>query len=140
MGKIWEIASDTVSTQDNPERILKKYADLLKDDTDGKFVGVVTESVSEDTGVATFALYILVPELKDYMYRLIEVGVQDLATPYPVEIRLLAKDPKNQRAFAVSNPTDYKAKLESLIASPVTKSILAHLKTLIDIKNDYRQP
>ena len=135
MSKIWEIHGDLPKASENPEVILRKYADRLKDDTANKFIGLVTETIHEENGSATYALYILVPELKDYMYRLIDVNIQDLTTPYPVELRLFAKDPKNHRTFFAEEVNDYKNKLESIITNPVTKGILMHLKTLIEIKN-----
>jgi hypothetical protein len=135
MSKIWEIYGEKPRQDENPELILKEYADRLKEDTGGKFIGLVTETIQEDTGSAIYALYILVPELKDYMYRLIEINIQDLATPYPVELRLFAKDPKNHRNFYAEDAKDYRTKLESMITSPVSKGILMHLKTLIEIKN-----
>jgi len=135
MSKIWEIYGEKPKPKENPELILKEYADKLKEDTEGKFIGIVTETIHEDTGSATYALYILVPELKDYMYRLIEINIQDLVTPYPVELRLFAKDPKNHRNFYADNVKDFREKLELMIKSPVTKGILMHLKTLIEIKN-----
>jgi hypothetical protein len=137
MSKIWEIYGEKPKADENPEFILREYADQLKKDTESKFVGIVTETIHEDSGSVTYALYILVPELKDYMYRLIEINTQDLATPYPVEMRLFAKDPKNHRTFFAEDANDYRTKLESMIKSPVTKGILMHLKTLIEIKNDY---
>jgi hypothetical protein len=134
MNKIWEIYGENPKSEEDSELILKEYADRLKQDTGGKFIGIVTGTIHEDTGSATYALYILVPELKDYMYRLIEVNIQDLATPYPVELRLFAKDPKNHRTFSADNGNDFRKKLEEMITSPVTKGILMHLKTLIEIK------
>ena len=136
MSKLWEIYDNTsLSISDNPEFILKGYADQLKTDTEDKFIGIVTESVAEETGSATYALYILVPKLKDYMYRLIEVNIQNLATPYPLELKFFAKDPKNHRTFRSEDVKSYKDKLEEIIKSPVTKAILAHLSTLIEIHN-----
>lgn len=139
MSKIWEIYGETPKSDENPEKILNEYASRLKDDSDGKFVGLVTETIQEDTASATYALYIIVPELKSYMYRLIEVNIQDLATPYPLELRLFAKDPKNHRSFYAQDAKDYRSKLEDLIKSPVTKAILMHLKTLVEIKKEYNK-
>lgn len=135
MEKIWEIYGEKPKANENPEVILNQYANRLKEDTQEKFIGIVTESIIEDTGSAVYALYVLVPELNDYMYRLIDVNVQDLTTPYPLELRLFAKDPKNHRSYFAEDVNDYKLKLESMITSQVTKGILMHLKTLIEIKN-----
>ena len=43
MSKIWEIHGDLPKASENPEVILRKYADRLKDDTANKFIGLVTE-------------------------------------------------------------------------------------------------
>lgn len=133
MSKIWEIYEGSIDPRENPRVILEEYADRLKDDTDGMFIGLVTESIQESTGSATLALYIVVPKLRDYMYRLIEINLQDLATPYPAELRLFAKDPKNHGSFMAQDVKEFKEKLESIITSPVTKGILLHLKTMIEI-------
>ncbi len=137
MSKIWEISGEAPKTDENPEKILNEYASRLKDDTDGKFVGLVTETIQEDTASATYALYIVVPALKSYMYRLIEVNSQDLVAPYPVELRLFAKDPKYHKSFYAQDAKSYRLKLEELIKSAATKAILVHLKTLIEIKKEY---
>ena len=134
MKKLWEAYGELPEIGENPEIILNEYASKLKSDTDNMFSGVVTESIAEDSGVITYALYILVPKLKDYMYRLIEVNIQDLVTPYPLEIKLFAKVSINNRSVYASNVEEFKEKLEYVITSPITKGILFHLKTLIEIK------
>jgi hypothetical protein len=116
---------------------MKSFAARLREDTNGKFIGLVTDAVDEESGDVTFSLYISVPELKDYMYKLIEAKIQDWVTPYPAELTLFAKAPKNNRTFLVNNATEYQAKLTELITSSVTRAILMHLKTLVEIRQQY---
>lgn len=101
-------------------------------------LGLVTDTIREETGSVTYALYIIAPELRDYMYRLIEVNLQNLINPYPLEITLFAKDPKNHRTYTCDNVREFRKKTLDLIESPITTGILTHLKTMIDIKNAYR--
>lgn len=139
MSKIWKIYGEQPSLNEGPEHILKHYASLLSVDTGQVFRGLVTEAVKEETGEVSYALYVVVPALRDYMYRLIEVNVANLVSPYPLEVKLFAKDPVNHRAFTCNGPSDFRTKLEELIGSPVTAGILMHLKTLIQInqRDDY---
>lgn len=123
---------------DNPDIILNEYANLVFEETDKQFKGIVTEATSEDSNEATYALYIVVPELKNYMYRLIEVSVPNIMQPYPLEITIFAKDPKNNRSFSCENVSSFRKRLEEMITSSLTKVILMHLKNLINInKPDY---
>lgn len=118
---------------DNPDTILNQYANKVYEDTDQQFNGIVTESTGGDSNEVTYALYIVAPKLKDYMYRLIEVNVPNIIQPYPLEITLFAKDTKNHRTFNCDNAKEFRKRLVELIESPVTRVILKHLKTLIEI-------
>ena len=137
MEKLWEIDLANSKLKENPGQILRQYAEKLHEDSDGEFYGVVTENIGEDTGEITYALYIQVPKLKNYMYRLIEVNITNLEDPFPIEIKLLAKHPKNHTQFYANDLEDYKHKLKAAIKNPVTKNILTHLHKLIEIKRDY---
>ncbi|MEY2792495.1 MAG: hypothetical protein RJA76_487 [Bacteroidota bacterium] len=148
MKKIWKIYGDdplmnlsienpsienAAMFYDNPDTILNEYANKVYEDTDQQFNGIVTEYTGGNSNETTFALYIVAPKLKDYMYRLIEVNVPNIIQPYPLEITLFAKEPKNHRTFNCANAIEFRKKLIELIESPVTRLILKHLKTLIDI-------
>lgn len=133
MSSIWKIYGDQPPLDQTPERILKHYASLLSVDTGQLFRGLVTEAVKEETGEVTYALYVVVPALRDYMYRLIEVNIANLVAPYPLEVKLFAKDPVNHRGFTCNSADDFRTRLETLIGSPITAGILMHLKTLIQI-------
>lgn len=131
----YEITSseNTNMIYDNPDNILNQFANQVYEDTDKQFIGTVTESTGGDSNEVTYALYIVAPKLKDYMYRLIEVNVPNVMHSYPLEITLFAKDPKNHRTFNCETVVDFRNRLIDLINSSVTRAILRHLKTLIEI-------
>lgn len=123
----------------NPDIILNEYANQMYNDTDGRFSGIVTEAISEETNEVTYALYIVAPKLKNYKYRLIEVNVPNIMLPYPLEITIYAKDPRNNRSFMCDNVANFRKKLLEMITSSLTKVILMHLQNLINInKEDYK--
>ena len=122
----------------SPDIILNEYANQMYNDTDGRFSGIITEAVSEETNEVTYALYIVVKKLKNYKYRLIEVNVPNIMQPYPLEITIYAKDPKNNRSFICENVTSFRKRIEEMITSSLTKVILMHLQNLMNInKEDY---
>lgn len=139
MKKLWKIYGEEPKQNENPEVILNDYAKQVYEDTNKQFIGLVTETVKEDSDELSLALYILVPQLRDYMYRLIEVSIQNVVKPYPLELKLFAKEPRNHRAFSCNDAADYKKKLEEAIESPITGAILMHLKTLIGIRGKLRE-
>ena len=126
------------SIYDNPDTILNQYANEVYDATDQIFKAVVSEFIGDASNEITYALYIIAPKLKDYMYRLIEVNVPNVLQPYPVETTLFAKDPKNNRSFYCSDAAEFRKRLTEFFESPITRVILQHLKTLIDISEQYR--
>ena len=135
MEKIWKIQGNDNTPKDNPEKILNDYAKRLKEDTNKKFEGLVTETIIENTGIVKYALFIVTPELKHYMYKLIEVKLQNMFTFYPLEITLLAKAQENHKTYTCDDVSELKKRAIEFISSPVTSGILMHLKTMIEIKN-----
>ena len=127
----------TSKNYDNPETILNQYAIRVYEDTNKQFIGTVTEAISEESSEATYALYIAAPKLRDYMYRLIEVNIANLLQPYPLDVTIFAKDPKNHRTYTCENPEEFNRKLIELIQSPLTSVILMHLKQLISINREF---
>lgn len=136
MEKIWDLSGESPNQGKNPAIILSHYAKRLKEDTNGVFRGLITDAVDEENSSVTYALYVVVPELKNYMYRLIELKIENWVNLYPVELKLLAKEPKNNRITVADNPEECELKLEEMIKSPITKMSLQHLKTLIEIVKD----
>jgi hypothetical protein len=145
MKKIWNFYNEKLSNEessnishaaqiyDRPDSIMNQYASRVYEDTEKIFNGFVTESYGGDSSEVSYALYISSTKLKDYSYRLIEVIIPNIFQPYPLDVTLYAKDPKNHRTFSCSSPDEFRRKLLELIESPVTKIILKHLKTLIEI-------
>ena len=136
MGKIWNLEGLQKGNVKNPALILKEYAKRMQNDTNDIFRGVVTDAINEETSSVTYSLYVVVPELKNYMYRLIEMEVNNWEKLYPVRLKLLAKDPKNNQISEADNPKECKQKLEDMISSNITIMIMQHLLTLIDIMKD----
>lgn len=130
---------DKTEIYNNPDIILNEYANQMYNDTDGRFSGIVTEAISEETNEVTYALYIVAQKLKNYKYRLIEVNVPNIMQPYPLEITIYAKDPRNNRSFVCDNVANFRRRLLEMITSSLTKVILMHLQNLINInKEDYK--
>lgn len=136
---IWKTlaATDSVAA-DQPLAILNKYAADLAIDTKHKFVGLVTDTVRDNTAEVFYALYITAPKLRNYMYRLLEVQVRDLSAPYAqaVTVRFFAKDPRNNDKQDCNSAEDLRTTLLEYIESPLTQGILTHLEQLIEIVQD----
>lgn len=134
MSKIWNFA-DQNDEPKSPYQHLFEYSSSLKDDTGGIIEGVITESISDAREEIVYALYLVVPELKNYSYRLIEITQKNAVTPYPVDMKLFGK-----ANIVEKNGVEYKdfvKTLEDFIKSPLTKLILTHLKTHLEIKREY---
>lgn len=134
---LWKSNTESIDESPNPYIILREYAEKVAPDTDNKFVGMVTEAIREDKGEASYALYIVVPKLRDYMYRLFEATLDDLVHPYPMTLRFFAKDPRNNQTYICQTPTELKNNLVELITSIHTQNILGHLQQLVDINEKY---
>lgn len=137
MNPIWKSSPAAIDQPGSPNAVLHKYAAAVGRDTQQQFVGLVTEAVREDTGEVSYALYLIVPRLRDYMYRLFEATVANLLQPYPVTLRYFAKDPRNNQTFRCETPQALEAKLVELISSTTTQNILGHLQQLVDINESY---
>jgi hypothetical protein len=130
---LWPNPSESVAPHqlESPWTILNEYANQVQLDTQGKFVGTVTETVRDQE--VTYALYLVVPQLRDYMYRLFEARLNNYLAPYPVTLRLFAKDPKNHQKFECGTPAELRKNLESAIMSPITFLIMSALEQQIGI-------
>lgn len=136
--KIWEF-SDKEKAVKTVYQFLYEYASKLHDDTAGLIEGTVTELISDSKEEVVYALYLVVPELKNYSYRLIEVVQTNAFTPYPVKMRLFGNAAGNivEKIDVISD--DFENELIGFIQSPLTKLILQNLKTHIEIKRDYQK-
>ena len=136
----WPTESELKTQPEEPQspwHILNAEAEQLETQSEGKFAGQVTETVREEE--VTYAFYIVVPQLRDYMYRLFEARMTNYLNPYPVEFRLFAKDPKNNQQARCYTPEELRQKLTEWIQSPITRLILSALTQQIDIMASYRK-
>jgi hypothetical protein len=133
---LWPNPTAPAAQASHPWHILNEYASQLKPDTGGKFEGRVTETVQDEE--VTYALYILVPEMRDYMYRLFEARLDRFPEPYPVTLRLFAKDPRNHQTYSCGTPETLRQSLEQGIRSPITELLLQALTQQINIMKHYR--
>lgn len=131
---LWPTTTASATRPDeakSPWRILNELADQLAPDSKGKFSGHVTETMRDEE--VSYALYIVVPELRDYMYRLAEVRLNTYLDPYPVVVRFFAKDPKNHQRFGCDTPEALREGLTKWIQSPLTELIISALAQQIEI-------
>ena len=135
---IWEFSNKEREVKTAYE-YLHEYASRLREDTNGLIEGTVTELISDSKEEVVYALYLVVPELKNYSYRLIEVVQSNAFTFYPVTMRLFGKSLGNIDEKKDITYSDFENELIGFIQSPLTKLILQHLKTQIEIKRDYEK-
>jgi hypothetical protein len=114
-----------------------EFAEKVEDDTGGIIIGSVTELTSDSREEVIYALYLSVPELNNYSYRLIEVTQLNAITPYPVTIKLFGKDSGNIVEIKDVVEKEFKNKMIKLIKSPITKGILDQLKFHVEIKKEH---
>ncbi|MEI6684300.1 MAG: hypothetical protein WCO44_16870 [Bacteroidota bacterium] len=134
--KIWN-SDGKVEEVTTPYEFLFHYASMVKDDTDGKIVGLVTENISDSANEVVYALYLVVPELRNYSYRLIEVVQPSAFSPYPVTMKLFGKAAGNIVVKEQVPFEGFEAVLLEFIQNPMTKLIIQGLYTHIDIKRKY---
>jgi hypothetical protein len=135
--KIWTFADDKKNIK-TPYEYLFDYASRLAYDTGNIVEGIVTESTSDAEEEVTYSLYLVVPKLRNYSYRLIEVIQLNAFTPYPVNMKLFGKAAGNVVTEKNLTVKTFEKKLVEFIKSPLTKLILTHLKTHLDIRNKFR--
>ena len=75
------IAGKGADHSSSPDYILREFAHRVAGDTDSMFKGLVTDTINEETGQIAYNLFLVVPELRNYRYRLIEVRVSALIDP-----------------------------------------------------------
>lgn len=134
--KIWNFAEEKPVSK-TPYEYLIKYAERLEEDTNGLIEGMVTEAASDKDVHMTLALYLVVPQLRNYRYRLIEVIQSNAFTPYPVQMKLFGKAAGNVVEEKDVYEDAFEGKLKEFVGHPLTKLALTQLKTHIEIKNQY---
>lgn len=133
---IWQFSNEQKYIK-SPYEILFDYASRVKNETGGIIEGIVTEAISDAKEEIVYALYLIVPELRNYSYRLIEVVQPNVLHPYPVSMKLFGKDPGNIISRNNVSAQQFEEELEFFIKNSMTKTILNGLKTHLDIKKQY---
>jgi len=134
--KLWQFSNE-LSQPKMPYDILKKYAIKLQEDTEGMFNGDVSQIVNDDYSVIV-SFYIIVPGLRNYGYKLMQMKSKSFDMPYPAEMQLIGTAEGNVIKEEATNQIDFESKVEQFIVHPLTKHILYALKIQIDIYKDSR--
>lgn len=134
---LWKSNPTPIDLSTSPYALLREYAGQLKADTTSLFEGQVVEVVRENTGEVSYELYLVVPKLRHYRYRLFEATLDNLIQPYPMTLRYFAKDPRNNQALRCHSPDELRRELLQLITSETTRNILGHLQQLVAITGSY---
>ena len=132
---LWQFADETVFEK-TPLDILKGVARQLNIDTNEMFCADVVQLVTEDNLVAV-SFYVVVPSLRNYMYKLIEVLQPGFVKIYPVSITLFGIGEGNIFRENASNATECEQQIEAFIRDSNTKQILSSLRRQI-LKNDFQ--
>jgi hypothetical protein len=142
LSNIAEIANQNQyenEVKDTPDYILHEYADMVANETGQEFEGKVVEVLGDNNDKIIYALYIMASDFGDIMYRLIEVTLKNIGTPYPLFIRFLSQDDEVNELFQCNNPMEYKQKLEEYVESNSTGKILGYLDKLVKIREYERK-
>lgn len=133
--KLWLFA-DEKTGEVSPYDYLKKAAKKLSEDTEDMFHGDVMQNINDD-GKIICSFYLVVPKLRNYTYRLIEIVQPSFDQSYPVEMSLFGTAVGNiVRIFDVTEK-DFENQLNGFIGNPLTRHILLALKTQLEIYKDY---
>jgi|GEM_PF-5507968 len=133
---IWEFAEDLPS-EIAPYTILKEFGLQLGPDTKGIFNADIVQTIKDD-GSMVCSFYLVVPQLSNYSYKLMEMVQPKFFKFYPVKMSLFGKAEGNVITDVATNPTEFRAKVAAFIANPLTKLILTALRTQIEIYNDFK--
>ena len=133
--KVWKSAENVESIK-TPYEILYEYASKVKDDMD-VIEGYVTELISESREEIIYALYLVVPQLKNFSYRLIEVVQPNAFTFYPVKMKLFGQSDGNIIEEKNIMHDNFEEKLIRFIESPTTRGILQNLLRHLEVVKKY---
>lgn len=139
--KLWDSIDTGSNEPEYPYEILLRYAQLLTKDTNGRITGTITETTiptKNDQGFEfdrmVYALYLVVPLLRNSSYRLIEIE-HTTFLPYPVNVKFYGQAPTNViSADDIQDDNELKTHLEELIKHPLTKMLIGHIYSMIEIK------
>ncbi|MEI7676415.1 MAG: hypothetical protein WCJ03_06530 [Bacteroidales bacterium] len=137
MTKIWEF--EDLEKRETVYKVILKFANSLRDDTNGVIEGIVTETTTENNPEIVYGFYLTVPKLRNYSYRLFEFRQSSIVEPYTVYATLYAKDPINNQFFESNTVPDFERKLLGWIKNPITKLVMQSIKVHMDIMDEYQK-
>lgn len=135
-----------VPAQLTPFQVLMKHAELLETGTEGLIEGRVIERVQERSDKAdlpldsalTYSLYLQVPRLRNYLYRLYEVVPRTHNVDYPVLITVFLKSgPDTPRLAKDADELD--SILLGFAQSASVGNILANIRNQVLAMEEYQQ-
>lgn len=121
----------------SPHEHLKKAARDLRSFSKGEILADVMQIIEDDLSVTNHFL-LIVPELRHYNYKLIEVKQPTFDKNYPASLKLFGTVPQNVVEVKDISALLFENELRALISHPLTRGILGSLKTHIDIARDFR--
>jgi hypothetical protein len=137
MDKIWKFSDE------RPEQTILRQvhdvADRLYVDTSGLIKGVVTETTDKNSGKVIYSIYLSVPELNNYQYRLLEIEQPNLVQEFPASIKLFGYAAGNVIVKDGLVKEEFRSVLFDLISNPVTTGILSLIKHHVELKREYRK-
>jgi hypothetical protein len=133
----WEFADD-VTPEITPYTILKDFARRIGPDTRGMFMADIVQTL-RDEGMVVCSFYIVVPQLRNYSYKLMEMIQDGFVRAYPVRMYLYGQAKENILYDVATNPDEFRSKVSAFITNPLTKLILTSLRTQVEIYGDYKR-
>ncbi|MGQ7855792.1 hypothetical protein ACUN24_16280 [Pedobacter sp. WC2501] len=133
---IWEF-SEEKQEEKTPFDFLVEYAGQLLEATDEIISGDVTRTYNDDNTGLIYTLYLIVPDMRYYSYKLIEVIQKDLLNVYPVDMILYGTAKQNRPKYESVYSNQFESKLREFISSSITKNILSGLKIQLEIVRKY---
>jgi hypothetical protein len=122
---------------EHPYNILLKYAQAFDAKYPNKLGGVVTEAsgVNNETPVS-FALYIVAAIGTGYSYRLLELTPLS-ANIYPLGVKVFEQSPHDLPQ--VESPLDLEKRLQEVLKSAFTQTLVLNLLAQIELYNESRK-
>ncbi|TKC01408.1 Rossmann-fold NAD(P)-binding domain-containing protein [Pedobacter cryotolerans] len=133
---IWEFSKEE-KEEKTPFDFLVEYAGQLLEATDEIISGDVTRTYNDDNTGLIYTLYLVVPEMRYYSYKLIEVIQKDLVNVYPVDMILFGSAKQNRPKYENVYSNQFESRLREFISSSMTKNILSGLKIQLEIVRKY---
>lgn len=139
---LWQFANTVAPTQLSPVQVLEPYAARLGEDTGSLILGKIVErfqEVRDDAGMANgqlaYVLYLVVPRLRNYSYRLIELKQPDLAADYPVDIQFFLKD--NIIEAKAADAQQLETQLRKFVRLGSTINLLTAIRSQVETLEKY---